>query len=195
MIFETLRTIRDALQAYIQEAATQSGTPLVSVVLDNVGLAQDLGGSDTNLNNQIVMSLVNIQEETSLKNIPHYRQENGRTVYKNPPVSLNLFLLISVLHSESYETALRRLSHVIEYFQTQKEFSFSATPNAGDIAREVKVYPDLYSLTFEQLNHLWGALGGKQVPFVLYKVRVIAVEAERIQGEGPPITELAVREA
>ena len=196
MIFDALRSIRDSLQSYMQDAATRAGAPPVTVVLDNVGLAQDLGGSNINLNSQVVVSLVNLQEETSLKNLPHYRQENGRTVYRNPPVSLNLFVLISALHSDAYETALMRLSWAIEFFQVQKELSFSMmAPTAGDDARDVKIYFDLYSLTFEQLNHLWGALGGKQVPFVLYKARVLALEADRRQGEGTPITEIYLNES
>ncbi|WP_017326317.1 DUF4255 domain-containing protein [Synechococcus sp. PCC 7336] len=195
MIFDALKLIRDSLESYILQVEAPPDRPSSIVVLGNIGLAQELGGTNTNLNNQVVVTLVNVQEETSLKNLPHYRQENGKTVYRNPPVSLNLFILFSVLHSEAYDTALKRLSRVVEFFQWQKEFSFTTTPGAGNLSRDVRIYPDLYSLTFEQLNHLWGALGGKQVPFVLYKARVVALEAEKRQAEGVPIAEIHINES
>ncbi|NEP20467.1 MAG: DUF4255 domain-containing protein [Leptolyngbya sp. SIO4C1] len=193
MLFNALKIIQGAFQAYISEVE-EPPPPAELMVLDNIAMAEDLGGNRENLDGKIVMSLVNIQEETTLKNIPNYRQENGRTVYKNSPVHLNLFVLFSVLHREQYETSLKRLSRVVEFFQWRKEFSFSTTPQSGVIVQDIKVYADLYSLTFEQLNHLWGALGGKQVPFVLYKLRVVALEAQKQQGEGPAITEILVNE-
>ena len=194
MIFDALKLIRDSLEAYILQVEAPIQPPSEIVTLANIGLAQELGGTNPNLNDRVVMSLVNVQEETSLKNLPHYRQENGKTVYRNPPVSLNLFILFSVLHSEAYDTALKRLSRLVEFFQWQKEFSFSTTPGTNNLSREVRIYPDLYSLTFEQLNHLWGALGGKQVPFVLYKARVVALEADKRKAEGEPISEIYINE-
>lgn len=198
MLFEALKMIQGAFQVYVSEVE-QPAPAADLMVLDNIALAEDLGGARENLDGKIVMSLVNIQEETTLKNIPHYRQENGRTIYKNPPVNLNLFVLFSVLHREQYETSLKRLARVIEFFQYKKEFSFATTPQAGLIdqdgnVKDVKVYADLYTLTFEQLNHLWGALGGKQVPFVLYKFRIVAIEAQKQQGEGSEITEILINE-
>lgn len=159
------------------------------VVIDNIAMSEQLGGSNNQLNGHVVMSLVNLQEETTLKNSPYYRVENNRTVYRNPPISLNLFILFSALHSQ-YDTALRLLSRVIECFQAQTDMSFSTTPVSGNIAHDVQIVPDLYSLSFEQLNHLWGALGGKQVPFVLYRARLVMIEAQKRQGEGPIITEV-----
>ena len=176
------------LQDYISEVEpTLSTNPIV--VIDNIAMSEQLGGSNPQLNGHVVLSLVNLQEESTLKNLPYYRVENDRTVYKNPPVSLNLFILFSVLYSQ-YDTAIRLLSRVIECFQSQTDLSFSTTPVAGNLSHEVQIVPDLYSLSFEQLNHLWGALGGKQVPFVLYRARLVMIEAQKRQGEGPMITEV-----
>lgn len=194
MIFDASKLIQNALQQYILEAEeTESNQDIV--VLDNIALAEELGGNRDNLDGHIVMSLVNLQEEVTLKNSLHYRQENGRTIYKNPPISLNIFILFSALHSEQYETSLKRLSRVVEFFQWRKELSFITNPRDGSEAfREVRIFSDLYSLTFEQLNHLWGALGGKQVPFVLYRVRLVEVEAEKRQAEGEVITEILINQ-
>jgi hypothetical protein len=192
MLSDALKMIQGDFQAYVSEVEEPAPEPNL-LVLDNIALAEDLGGTRENLDGKIVMSLVNVQEEATLKNIPNYRQENGRTVYKNPPVHLNLFVMFSVLHRD-YETSLKRLSRVIEFFQWRKEFSFETSPQPGFVDQGIRVYAELYTLTFEQLNHLWGALGGKQVPFVLYKLRVVPVEAQKQQAEGAAITDVLINE-
>jgi hypothetical protein len=192
MIFDAMKLIQAALQQYILEVEQSPNANQEVVILDNIAMAEDLGGNRENLNERVVMSLVNLQEEVTLKNESYHRLENGRTVYRNPPIQLNLFILFSVLHREQYETALKRLSRVIEFFQWKKELSFTTTPGPTNISDDVQIFPDLYSLTFEQLNYLWGSLGGKQVPFVLYRFRLVALEAEKRLAESEPITEIFI---
>ena len=191
MIFDALRLMQVALQDYIQEVEQPLDLGQDIVILDNIAMAEELGGSRSDMNERIVMSLVNLEEEKTLKNSPHYYIEKGRTIYKNPPVSLNLFILFSVLHKEQYGTSLQRLARVVEFFQWKKEFSFTTTPGPNGLSRDVRVLPDLYTLTFDQLNNLWGALGGKQVPFVLYRTRLVALDAQKPQAEGALIGEQA----
>lgn len=194
MIFDALQVIQSGLEQYIQDVEGLSGERQSVVVIDNIAMADALGGTRSNMTDQIVMSLINLQEETTLKNAPNYRMENGRTIYQNPPVSLNLFVLFSALHPDQYATALQRLARVIEFFQWKKEFAFTLPPsagvgNAGSVTKDVRVLVDLYTLTFDQINHLWGTLGGKQVPFAMYRMRLVAISADKQQGEGTAITE------
>ena len=35
---------------------------------------------------------------------------------------------------------------------------------------------ELYSLSFEQQNQLWASLGGKYMPSVVYKVRLVVID-------------------
>ena len=192
MISDAMELIRGALQRYILEVETSLGSTDV-VILENIAMAEELGGRNIQLKGHIVMSLVNLQEETTLKNTSNYRLENGRAIYQNPPVHLNLFILFSALYDD-YETALKILSRVVEFLQWNKEFSVAVTPGRSSISQDVRVLLDLYSLTFEQLNHLWGALGGKQVPFLLYRARLVALEAQKRQAEGELITEIYINE-
>ncbi|QIR36410.1 DUF4255 domain-containing protein [Tolypothrix sp. PCC 7910] len=192
MIFDAMRLIQVALQRYILEMEPELGAGPI-VLIDNIAMAEELGGPNNQLNGHVVMSLVNLQEETTLKNSPYYRLENNRTVYQNPPINLNLFILFSALHNK-YDTGLRLLSRVVEFFQSQTEISFNATPGTGIGSRDIRIIPDLYSLSFEQLNHLWGALGGKQVPFVLYRARLVAVEAQKRQAESEVISGISINE-
>jgi Pvc16 N-terminal domain len=190
MIFDAMKLIQTSLQQYIrdiEESPTQD-----FVILENIAMAQELGGNGGNQNERVVMSLVNLQEEFTLKNSAYQRLENGRTVYRNPPTFLNLFILFSVLNNEQYETALKRLSRVIEFFQWKKELVLTTTPSLNNPAQDIQIFMDLFSLTFEQQNYLWGSLGGKQVPFVLYRARLVTIEAGKRQGESQPITEIYI---
>jgi len=49
---------------------------------------------------------------------------------------------------------------------------------------------ELYTLTFEQLNHLWGSLGGRQVPFAMYKLRLVGLTDRKIIRTTPLIQEI-----
>lgn len=189
MIFDALKLIQTALQSYIRDVEQPLDLNQDIVILDNISMAEELGGTRSGLNERVVISLINIEEEATLKNSAHYRTENGRTIYHNPPVSLNLFILFSILHTDQYDTALKRLARVIEFFQWKKELSFTTIPGASGVSRDVRIVPDLYSLTFDQLNQLWGSLGGKQVPFVMYRARLVTLDAQKTQAEGESISE------
>jgi len=53
----------------------------------------------------------------------------------------------------------------------------------------MRIIMELYTLTFEQINHLWGSLGGKQVPFVMYKARLVKIQ-HQITEEAPLIEQI-----
>jgi hypothetical protein len=38
------------------------------------------------------------------------------------------------------------------------------------------------------VNHLWGTLGGKYLPSVMYKMRLIMIEEDTMSGQADPIT-------
>ena len=193
MLFDALKLLQIVVNSHMQ----RSGLGTEKIMIDNVAMAGQMGGTREQLNGKLVMSLVNLQEESTLKNTQYHRRSNNfngsGVIYQNPPVPINLFILFSALH-EDYETALKVLSRVIECFQANKEISSATAPQPMKAPPDVKAFLDLYSLTFEQLNHLWGSLGGKQIPFLLYRARLIEIDAEKRQGEGSAITEIYINE-
>jgi len=40
---------------------------------------------------------------------------------------------------------------------------------------DMRINIELYTLTFEQINYLWGSLGGRQAPFAMYKARLVMI--------------------
>lgn len=151
----------------------------------------------------LYLTLVNIREEKTLKNVPHFvRDDAAQTVvYDNPPVFLNLLVLLTATHS-NYHNALLVLSRAIRFLQAKHVFTqdnvdpaslltANGVANALDQLESFKLIFDLYSPTMEEINHLWGTLGGKQYPFVLYLVRMLPLKTRMVNQEIPAISELA----
>ncbi|HEY5591985.1 MAG TPA: DUF4255 domain-containing protein [Paludibacter sp.] len=174
----------DAVQlGNLAEGITQGG--------GNVGIARG----------KLIFSVVNIKEEKTLKNLPNFvRNETTlRTTYENPPVFLNFQILITATDS-GYSNALLMLSRAIRFFQSKNVFtqddvspssiSTNAPPNALDRLESFKLIFDLYSPSMEEVNHLWGTLGGKQYPFVIYMMRMLDLKYRAVYNESGLITEI-----
>lgn len=127
--------------------------------------------------NNILICLVNFSEEATMKNNQnHTILNNDMVAYRNPPVNLNLFILVTACMT-NYENALIYLSHAITFFQGKYSFTLKNSVTQVDgLPDDFHIILDLYTLSFEQLNYLWSTLGGKQHPFVCYKVRLLQIE-------------------
>lgn len=164
------------------------------VVLANVADLEDPGA---NFEGDVLLTLVNIEEESTLKNLPAaIKTSNGSVEYRNPPIYLNLYLLFACNQANThYDQALLQLSEVIRFLQGRRVFKLSSssvfTPDREEIDFEdLELSLNLYTMTFEQINHLWGSLGGKQMPFVMYKARLVALDSRRPLGTGTLIEEI-----
>jgi hypothetical protein len=191
MIEQTILLIRDELQSYINNHDAS-----VNVVVDNIGLMETPRG-DT-LTNNVVITLVNIEEESTLKNQPALRRPVNHTgIYQNPAVCLNLYILFTCNYTgNDYRLALKRLSYIIQFIQSKNSFSVSSSSSGGAVdlseagITSLKFTLELYTLTFEQINHMWGSLGGRQIPFAMYKLRLVAITDNAILREVPLIEEI-----
>lgn len=207
MLYKALSLIRDELEAYIRSQG--QGLPTANVVLENVALLETQ--NDNLLTDNVIITLVNLEEESTLKNIPNLKKNAiGGYDYVDPAVHLNLYLLfcanfVGGQHpNNNYTEALKRLSFVIQFFQSRNTFTLSETPNASvsqntsnltdPEVTSIKLRLELYTLTFEQINHLWGSLGGRQIPFVMYKARLVKIR-ERITQDASLIEEIQDRSA
>lgn len=175
MIKEAILLLRDELQNYIRYYDAS-----VNVVVDNIGLMESPRGDS--LNNNVVITMVNIEEESTLKNSGNLKRPIlSQAIYKNVPVYLNLYVLFTCNYAgNDYRLALERLSYVIRFLQGRTSFSApTSSITSSDFADmdllDLKFTMELYTLTFEQINHLWGSLGGRQVPFAMYKLRLVAI--------------------
>lgn len=136
--------------------------------------------------NSLGLTLVNVEEERVVKSQTAItRSSDGRISYINPEIKLNLYILITA-YFNNYNTALGHLSGAIRFFQGKNVFTHDNTPALhSDIQ---KLIAELYTLNFEQQNHLWGALGAKYLPSVIYRIRLIAIQEALKADEQPSVS-------
>ncbi len=199
MIFQAMELIRQNLNAFLTAGVLTVPEP---VVLGNIAFATPDNPTTPTVDEsaQIYMSLVNVEEEASLRNQKAVRQTEIRPLaYVNPPTIVNLYILFTANHKD-YSLGLRNLGLILLFLQGNRTFSIAKTPvppagvftSPGEKENRIKITLDLMSLTFEQVNHLWGSLGGKQMPFLLMKARQVEIDAERMLEGGGFISEIQI---
>lgn len=131
---------------------------------------------------KIVCSVVNIEEERQLKN-----NRTSAGLITQPPLQLSLYVLFAA-NLKDYHRALKMTSSVLSFFQSRAVLNHQNSPRLPEEIN--KVFFELYTLTFEQINHLWGSLGTSYMPSALYKVRLIIDNENMILEEIPYITKV-----
>jgi uncharacterized protein DUF4255 len=180
MINEGVDYIRREVRNYLQINDAD-------VITDNVHVLKGENGAPEG----VYLSVVNVREETALKNGDHYVRENNQLRHKEPPVHLNVYLLFAVAFSD-YGQSLLRLSQVVELFQSKRVFTAENEAPANPFPQSLeKLIFDFTSLNFEELNHLWGVLGGAYFPSVLYRVRLIKVQ-RNVSEAAPEVTAIGL---
>jgi Pvc16 N-terminal domain len=146
-------------------------------------------GNGANVPSNAFITLVNIEEDRISKSPENYVRQDNTTIYKNPKVYLNLYILFAV-NLPVYSESLKRLSFIIQFFQYQSVFTPLTSP--GLPTGVEKLILDLNTLSFQDLNNLWGILGSKYLPSVMYKLRLISISEEFVQGDGPMIQHIGI---
>lgn len=151
----------------------------------------------------ITLMLAGLEEERREGKRPYYVQTEDKKFNKfNPPIEIDLCLLFAA-HNNHYPTALRDLSHVIAFFQSNPVFDEQKYPGLNAQITNAAQKPwqlidrlsfRLHSLSFEQQNNLWSMMGTKYIPNVVYKVNMLTVFDNRAKEKAAAITELKIGE-
>lgn len=187
-----MHVIDSAIDTLVNEV--NNSLPLDEVLVTPGNLLTQSGTVTNGLEGRVVLSLVNIEEDRISRSLNSFRQQpNGQVEKLKPEIRLNLYLLFIANppgdgSGDNFITSLENLSKVIAFFQTKNFFDRQNTPSLDE--RIEKIVLDTYSLTFEQQNHLWGALGAKYMPSVMYKARLVKIQEEEVVSDGPPIKTL-----
>lgn len=136
--------------------------------------------------NQVGVSILNVEEERVLRSqVPEPTYVDGRPVLLEPEIKLNLDVLFAA-NFKDYAQSLKALSRVLTFFQAHPRFVTGENPGLDPAIQ--RLVPELRSLGFEQLNQLWAFLGGRQLPSVVYRVRMVALQDVEPRVTGAPIT-------
>jgi hypothetical protein len=196
MIAHALMIVKNELESHLK--ASYGNGPHAE--LGNIGEAAGQAANGL-LREKLLLSVVNIQEERTLKNGPAYVRDDAalRVRYQNPPTFLNLAVLVGATHA-NYDAALLALSRALTFFQFRSVFTqdsvhpgsidIGAPVNDVDRLAEFKLIFNLWSPTLEEVNDMWGMLGGKQFPFALYSMRMLELRFQAADRESGVITEV-----
>lgn len=170
MLKDFVNHVGSDLDTYIN--ALSSITTIVKTDIANIG---DFGTNtfSGSPGSNVFITVVRTEEESTLRNFPNNKlvqQNNGNYAIDKrfPKIHLNYYLLFSA--TLSYDMSVAAIHRIIKYFQTHKNFQFASDES------DIHLTLELVSPTFEQINYMWGTLGGKQFPHVLYKARVSELE-------------------
>lgn len=161
-MYTTLTTIKNYLKQKFGQQKHSLGWEVELGPIEKEGQAEKA----------LFITLVRTEEETSVKQPTaqlRMNDEGKKRFYANPDVCINLYILISSY--ADYGLALQQINDTIYYLN-------SIYPDDVSISEEMrKLSIELQSPTAEQWNSMWQTLGGKVVPSVLYKVRMITISA------------------
>ncbi|MGN8069873.1 DUF4255 domain-containing protein [Mucilaginibacter sp. 22184] len=192
MIDQALTFLNTHLDSYLRLKLDPSNSNSFIQVANIAWNDNDTSGS-TGTNNpaNAFITLVNIEEDRISKSPENYVRQGSETTYKNPKIYLNLYVLFAV-NLSTYTESLKRLSFIIQFFQCQNVFTPLSSPDLP--AGVEKLILDLNTLSFQDMNNLWGILGSKYLPSVMYKMRMISISEEFAQGNTPLLHEIIVND-
>lgn len=193
MIYKALEFLRSNVNTYFQ---LQNSDTDNYITLGEVSLLDN--DPPDELIDTTIMSLVYTEEVNALKNNSPYSYNNQKFEVKNPPVFLNLGVIFAGNYPDSYEDALGGISKVIEFFQSETRFSYPNNPVeeqggfklTGTEKKEMELSIEMMSLSLEDINNLWGVLRTRPLPYVMYLVRLLQLEAPKVIMSGNQITEI-----
>lgn len=182
------------IQAAINHLATQLNAYLkrTNNLTEDIVVVSSLTESDgniaTNTNNKLVFLLTNIEKDTMPQgSAARATGFDGRAVVGSRSLYLNLYVMLAANFSGSnYPEALKFISKAIAFFQMQPVFDKRSTPDLD--SRIDKLVLDIENLNIQDLSNLWGLLGGKYLPSVYYRVRMVAISPDNVIAQLPYAT-------
>jgi hypothetical protein len=155
-------------------------------------LALTDGSAPPGIENKIVMTVANIERESSaISRQLSSRLENGAAARLQPPLNLNVYFLLSASFTGDYVESLRVLSTAVGFLQSKPVFT---AQNSAAFPRGLeRLTVEMVNLDIQALQNLWAGIGAKYLPSVYYKARMLAIQDGWIAERTPVITETSVQ--
>jgi Pvc16 N-terminal domain len=143
------------------------------------------GSAAPHTNNKLILVLTNIQKETITARSPMANAGFGeRVAASTQPLHINLNVMLAAnFGSSNYAEALKFISKAISYFQIHPVFDRQSSPDMD--SRIEKMILDIENLNIQDLSNIWGILGGKYLPSINYRVRMISISPDNVIAQMP----------
>ncbi|MFK7748123.1 MAG: DUF4255 domain-containing protein [Kordia sp.] len=187
MIEKALQFTGKALNQYVkQKFGLDDDVVIVNSIIDQNGVVPAKN------QNKIVLSLIHVEQETT-KQFYNRNQKLGNGNFVREPLShrYNLFTLITP-NFDDYTEALKFLDASIQFFQINE--LVDATKNAQIPAEIGRLeYEFQKGENYMQMQNLWTALGAKYQPSVMYKVRLVTITSDEVEGFDAAVTQISTK--
>ncbi|MCJ8208319.1 DUF4255 domain-containing protein [Mucilaginibacter sp. RS28] len=184
MIFEAINYLAEEMNEYFRsKLKVNEDKVIISALVNQDGTIAIQG------ENKLVITLVNLERE--INGFGHTpATSGGQSFNRSSPATINLHLMFSAYFSNiNYTEALRFLSFVVAYFQSNPVFGRSNA--AGLDPRIEKLTMEMVTLSTEQVNNIWSMLGAKYMPSVIYKMRMLIFDDSIVREVRPVISGVA----
>lgn len=159
------------------------GVPEELAVLS--GLQETDGGAVPDVANKLAVFLVNVERDT-LPVRQGAASGFGRLVGTRAPVFLNLLVMFAANFSGSnYREALKLLSATVGFFQAHPVFDRSSSPGLDPRLEHMTL--EIENLNTAELSNLWGILGSRYLPSVLYRIRMVTIDEGQVTAQSPRV--------
>lgn len=176
MIHKVVPSVIASLNEYIRNEYNLQEN---MVVLTN---PVDMNGKlNPQIDNKLCVFVQHFEEEKLLKNAA-YQANAGM----NPPMHFNVYLMfIANFPDPNYLESLRFISIVLEFFQGIRVFDRSNTPMLS--ANVEKIAFEYVNLDTEAMRNIWGMIGLKYMPSLIYKLKLLSFTNDLIREDFPSI--------
>lgn len=179
MLFHSLHFLKEKLNTHFKNSVRwDEGKAILSSL-------SEASKSDTSSSDCIKLTLINICQESSLKN-HNTRSRNGSEFERKPPrQSYNVDIMFSA-HSGKYDESLKLLSETINYFQSNHYFDHSIAPDLPSSFERIAL--SVLDSDLGEMLHFWSAHGSSYVPSIAYRVRLVTFDGEEIKELVPRVS-------
>ncbi|WP_299507536.1 DUF4255 domain-containing protein [uncultured Roseobacter sp.] len=134
--------------------------------------------------NRLVLFLTNIAQDAT----PRTGASRGSVqVIQAQAIHLDIyFMLASAYDAETYAEGLKLISAALTYFQANPVMTPRNTPDMPQGLSQLSL--DISNLRVEEMGQMWGNLGGRYVPSVMFKMRSVMIDAGVVSEVVPLIT-------
>lgn len=177
MIEDTLRVIVSELDQALQiESSGGAGRAVLSSLVDLHG------DPVTDASDKLAVFLVNIEREVipvrGLQRVD--AGDADRVALMRSPVHLNLLLMFAANFGH-YPEALRTIERTIRFFQGRPLMTPLNTPGLDPRIEQLTL--EIENLSTTDLSNLWGIIGGRYVPSLLYRLRLIEIDGRSLEAQ------------
>ncbi len=147
------------------------------------GLADAEGKTPAGVRNRLAVLVTGITHDTMARGVPGRAPVlAGRMAVSPVPVHLTVHLMLaSSFDPENYLESLKILSHAVQFFQVNPVFDRLSAPEMDRGIEQLTL--EIENLDIDGISQLWGILGGRYLPSVLYRMRTVTIDAGALSAE------------